>query len=324
MRYMINMEYSADLPINTMGRRIRTRLYFTSESHLHTVLNVLRFANGGNTGKPILSKIGTEIVNGTPELCYLTHIVMRVFEDSRPEMQDDPRRFRLEILFSPGALDSARFETAPLQMIGRDGLTCEELEAFFGKAIMAGRTDDEVSYDAASLSNVHGHIPQPPKKDKKTKAKDFHLPNETITSGMAHASNPNVESQSLSEPETRIDDSPIREVPGDNGTNPATEMTALNTTRAHGLPRTSKDEIRAIELGKEDHDDEQQSDGLENDDASVETHSSDVVRKVVARKYFWTSVAAGSFILGASCLLLAIRLTDDSRQRRWSSRRYGR
>ena len=40
MRYMINMNYEADLPINTMGRRIRTRLYFTSESHLRTVLNV--------------------------------------------------------------------------------------------------------------------------------------------------------------------------------------------------------------------------------------------------------------------------------------------
>ena len=37
MRYLINMEYSADLPINSMGRRVRSRLYFTSESHLHSL-----------------------------------------------------------------------------------------------------------------------------------------------------------------------------------------------------------------------------------------------------------------------------------------------
>jgi hypothetical protein len=45
MRYLINMDYAATLNINSLGRRIRTHLYFTSESHLHTVLNVLRFAD---------------------------------------------------------------------------------------------------------------------------------------------------------------------------------------------------------------------------------------------------------------------------------------
>mmetsp|Transcript_18134 Transcript_18134/g.49488 ORF Transcript_18134/g.49488 Transcript_18134/m.49488 type:complete len:1368 (+) Transcript_18134:63-4166(+) len=180
MRYMINMKYEADLPINTMGRRIRTRLYFTSESHLHTVLNVFRFSQCSSKG--LLSEHGISIVNATRELCYLTQIVMRVFEDSRRPL-DDPRRFRVEILFSPGATatpyhieedererDASRFDTEPLVVIGREGLTCAEVEAFFEEAIMAGKSDDE-TYEVASTSTAAEgakNKKKDKKKDKKT------------------------------------------------------------------------------------------------------------------------------------------------------------
>mmetsp|Transcript_4869 Transcript_4869/g.12791 ORF Transcript_4869/g.12791 Transcript_4869/m.12791 type:complete len:179 (-) Transcript_4869:1308-1844(-) len=87
MRYMINMDYSADLPINTMGRRIRTRLYFTSESHLHTMINVLRFAGEEDIRSPV-SDEGADIINNTRELCYLTQIVFRLFEDTSRSMDD--------------------------------------------------------------------------------------------------------------------------------------------------------------------------------------------------------------------------------------------
>ena len=166
MRYMINMDYSADLPINTMGRRIRTRLYFTSESHLHTVLNSFRFAVADH---PLLSLKGIEIINSTPELCYLTQIVMRVFEDTRFELSDS-RRYRVEILFSPGAtaeplsipeedrdLDLTRTGTEPLQQIGRDGLTCQEVEDFFQMAIMEG----------GGLQNVEELASFPPSPESK-------------------------------------------------------------------------------------------------------------------------------------------------------------
>eukprot|EP00522_Entomoneis_paludosa_P001607 CAMPEP_0172471962 /NCGR_PEP_ID=MMETSP1065-20121228/68088_1 /TAXON_ID=265537 /ORGANISM="Amphiprora paludosa, Strain CCMP125" /LENGTH=1428 /DNA_ID=CAMNT_0013230077 /DNA_START=31 /DNA_END=4318 /DNA_ORIENTATION=- len=178
MRYMINMKYEADLPINTMGRRIRTRLYFTSESHLHTVLNVFRF--GQCSSKGLLSEHGAAIINATRELCYLTQIVMRVFEDSRRTI-DDPRRFRVEILFSPGATatpyhmneaerehDASRYGTEPLQVIGREGLTCAEVEAFFEQAIMAGKSDDD-TYDAASTSTAAEGAKRKAKKNKKDK-----------------------------------------------------------------------------------------------------------------------------------------------------------
>lgn len=158
MRYMINMDYTADLPINTMGRRVRTRLYFTSESHLHTLLNVLRFSSvDDDKRKNLLSRRGCEIVGAAPELCYLTHIVIRLFENTTKKDVSDPKRFRIEILFSPGAtatplhmseldrdFDSTRFETESRQLISKDNLTCQEVEEYFTKSINDGKIDDEL------------------------------------------------------------------------------------------------------------------------------------------------------------------------------------
>ena len=88
---------------------------------------------------------------------------MRVFEDSRPEMRENPHRFRVEILFSPGARaqpfhiaemdrdnDASRFDTAPLQMIGREGLTCVEVEDFLDLAIAEGQMTEEEEADVHS------------------------------------------------------------------------------------------------------------------------------------------------------------------------------
>ena len=173
------MEYSADLPINTMGRRVRTRLYFTSESHLHTLLNVLRFTyNDPRSSSFALSKRGRDIVDRTPELCYLTQIVFRLFEDPKKDIHD-PKRFRLEILFSPGAtatplhmaemdrdLDNSRFETDPLELISRDGLSCQEVEDYFSECIDEGKTDED---DDASI--VCPPVSTEEKKKKKDQAK---------------------------------------------------------------------------------------------------------------------------------------------------------
>ena len=133
MRYLINMDYSADLPINSMGRRVRSRLYFTSESHLHSLLNVLRFPS---IAPSPLSLKGQGIVASASELCYLTQVVIRLFEDNQ-KPADSAKRFRVEILFSPGATatplhmaelnreqDASRFDTEKLQKISIEGLTC--------------------------------------------------------------------------------------------------------------------------------------------------------------------------------------------------------
>lgn len=91
----------------------------------------------------------------TPELCYLTQIVFRLFEDPKKDISD-PKRFRIEILFSPGAtatplhmaemdrdLDNSRFETDPLELISKDGLSCQEIEDYFNNCIEEGKTDED-------------------------------------------------------------------------------------------------------------------------------------------------------------------------------------
>jgi len=89
--------------INSPLRHVRTRIYFTSESHMHSLINVLRYCHLGVDGDSgLLSSDGQEILKQVPELDYMTHIVFRMFE-SKTLPLSDPRRFRVEILFSPGA-----------------------------------------------------------------------------------------------------------------------------------------------------------------------------------------------------------------------------
>jgi len=60
---------------------VRTRLYFTSESHIYSLFNVLRW--GTSTGKAILSAAGQSRLTDV-ELGYLTHIVFRVLAKRQP------------------------------------------------------------------------------------------------------------------------------------------------------------------------------------------------------------------------------------------------
>ncbi|KAL7543874.1 hypothetical protein ACHAXR_013260 [Thalassiosira sp. AJA248-18] len=174
MRYLINMDYSADLPINSMGRRVRSRLYFTSESHLHSMLNVLRFPS--IVPSPIGLK-GQEILANASELCYLTQVVFRLFEDTQ-KPSEDPRRFRVEIMFSPGATatplhmaelyrekDATRFDTEALQKISIDGLTCAQVEEYFTEAIKEGKTDEDDDEVEKTTAGKKDQVEKEPKEE---------------------------------------------------------------------------------------------------------------------------------------------------------------
>jgi hypothetical protein len=197
MRYLINMDYSSDLPINSMGRRVRSRLYFTSESHLHSLLNVLRFPSSkeGCVRSPLSFK-GLQILADASELCYLTQVVIRLFEDTQ-KPSDDPKRFRIEIWFSPGATatplhmaemyrenDASRFDTEKLQKISIEGLSCTQVEAYFAEAMKDGKPkrDDAATDTVKAPKEGKDKKEKEKKKDKEGKKKEKeHLVNGKAT-----------------------------------------------------------------------------------------------------------------------------------------------
>uniref|UniRef100_A0A1I8II57 Inositol hexakisphosphate and diphosphoinositol-pentakisphosphate kinase n=1 Tax=Macrostomum lignano TaxID=282301 RepID=A0A1I8II57_9PLAT len=84
-------------------RFVRTRLYFTSESHLHSVINVLRH---GDLANPVTDEQWSRAIdycNAVTELNYLTQIVFMIYEDSQYPA-DSHCRYHVELHFSPGCV----------------------------------------------------------------------------------------------------------------------------------------------------------------------------------------------------------------------------
>ncbi|KAE8661318.1 H(+)-ATPase 4 isoform 1 [Hibiscus syriacus] len=107
-KYRLDPKYAN---VMTPERHVRTRLYFTSESHIHSLMNVIRYCNldeslQGEAG--LVSRNALEHLYKTKELDYMSHIVIRMFENIEVALED-PRRFRIELTFSHGA-DSSPLE----------------------------------------------------------------------------------------------------------------------------------------------------------------------------------------------------------------------
>lgn len=99
--------------IRSSQRSVVTRVYFTSESHIYGLMNVLRtcpMAAGAEAGSDrLVSEEAEQALRDGPSYDYLSHVVIRVFEvmqprDSAARMTDD-QRFRVEVDFSAGARD---------------------------------------------------------------------------------------------------------------------------------------------------------------------------------------------------------------------------
>ncbi|XP_065338404.1 inositol hexakisphosphate and diphosphoinositol-pentakisphosphate kinase 2 isoform X3 [Cloeon dipterum] len=118
----LNPRYSHG--VSSPGRHVRTRLYFTSESHVHSLLTVLRY--GGLLDKKLQSENDTIEPNCAPdtsnanketkdeqwrramqyvsmvsELNYMAQVVIMLYEDPTKDPFSEAR-FHVELHFSPG------------------------------------------------------------------------------------------------------------------------------------------------------------------------------------------------------------------------------
>ncbi|XP_034031818.1 inositol hexakisphosphate and diphosphoinositol-pentakisphosphate kinase 1 isoform X4 [Thalassophryne amazonica] len=95
------------------GRHVRTRLYFTSESHVHSLLNVFRYGGLLDEEKDQQWKQAMDYLSAVTELNYMTQIVIMLYEDNNKDPSSE-ERFHVELHFSPGVKGCEDEENVPL------------------------------------------------------------------------------------------------------------------------------------------------------------------------------------------------------------------
>ncbi|CAL8243578.1 unnamed protein product [Lota lota] len=94
------------------GRHVRTRLYFTSESHVHSLLSVFRYGGLLDEEKDQQWKRAMDYLSAISELNYMTQIVIMLYEDNKKDISSE-ERFHVELHFSPGVKGVEEEENAP-------------------------------------------------------------------------------------------------------------------------------------------------------------------------------------------------------------------
>ncbi|KAJ1386897.1 Histidine phosphatase superfamily, clade-2 [Sesbania bispinosa] len=118
-KYRLDPKYAN---VKTPERHVRTRLYFTSESHIHSLMNVLRYCNLDESlqgEESLVFHNALERLCKTRELDYMSYIVLRMFENTEVALED-PKRYRIELTFSRGA------DLSPLEKNGSEATSLHQ------------------------------------------------------------------------------------------------------------------------------------------------------------------------------------------------------
>ncbi|KAG6925195.1 diphosphoinositol pentakisphosphate kinase 1 [Chelydra serpentina] len=94
------------------GRHVRTRLYFTSESHVHSLLSIFRYGRLLDESKDQQWKRAMDYLSAISELNYMTQIVIMLYEDNNKDPSSE-ERFHVELHFSPGVKGCEEDGSAP-------------------------------------------------------------------------------------------------------------------------------------------------------------------------------------------------------------------
>ncbi|XP_063053662.1 inositol hexakisphosphate and diphosphoinositol-pentakisphosphate kinase 1 isoform X7 [Engraulis encrasicolus] len=95
------------------GRHVRTRLYFTSESHVHSLLNIFRYGGLLSEETDEQWRQAMDYLSAVSELNYMTQIVIMLYEDNNKDPSSE-ERFHVELHFSPGVKGGEDDENAPM------------------------------------------------------------------------------------------------------------------------------------------------------------------------------------------------------------------
>lgn len=95
----LNPQYSYG--VSSPGRHVRTRLYFTSESHVHSLLTVLRSGGLVDVMSDEQWRRAMEYISMVSELNYMSQVVIMLYEDPTKDPCSE-ERFHVELHFSPG------------------------------------------------------------------------------------------------------------------------------------------------------------------------------------------------------------------------------
>lgn len=132
-------EAGLDDRVRSSWRHIRTRLYFTSASHMYTLLHTLKHGVDSILidGRDIETK---KKLDNILRLDFMSGFVFRLFENLSVN-EGDPSRFKLEIMVNRGAtvdrdiISNAKNHTVPILHENfvdiNKSLTLEQLETFF-------------------------------------------------------------------------------------------------------------------------------------------------------------------------------------------------
>ena len=88
--------------VKSHWRHVRSHLYFTSASHMYTLLNTLKLG----VGSLLLSEGDLSVkekLDSILRLDFMSHFVFRLFENLNVN-EEDPNRFKLEIMVNRGAI----------------------------------------------------------------------------------------------------------------------------------------------------------------------------------------------------------------------------
>ncbi|XP_063508258.1 inositol hexakisphosphate and diphosphoinositol-pentakisphosphate kinase 1 isoform X26 [Pongo pygmaeus] len=94
------------------GRHVRTRLYFTSESHVHSLLSVFRYGGLLDETQDAQWQRALDYLSAISELNYMTQIVIMLYEDNTQDPLSE-ERFHVELHFSPGVKGVEEEGSAP-------------------------------------------------------------------------------------------------------------------------------------------------------------------------------------------------------------------